>query len=265
MWNWPCQFSLLSAYVLYSTPSSGHFIVSYCVTFYILYPVTFIPVIFLFFSSRLFDLISLLPSDNFLYLCSLSFSVSLYFPLTFASPLVSIVLRIWIRDQDNKFPPPLLFFCCCWIWDPGWIKIRIRNKDPGSATLVSIISVPHIMHVYVSFFLSRSYAIYLFVRLSSSFLFSTFLTLIPGSKYIFFICVHYILQTVPRYHSSSVFSPHSQDNWSRICSLYSFSISSCLTLWYSTGTPGTRPILSASHPRRINPFSGGLEKESAMG
>ncbi len=28
-------------------------------------------------------------------------------------------------------------FCCCWIWDPGWIKIRIRDKYPGSATLGS--------------------------------------------------------------------------------------------------------------------------------
>ncbi len=29
-----------------------------------------------------------------------------------------------------------LFCCCCWIRDPGWIKIRIREKHPRSATQV---------------------------------------------------------------------------------------------------------------------------------
>jgi hypothetical protein len=33
---------------------------------------------------------------------------------------------------------PLLFWCCCWIRDPGWIKIRIRDNHPGSATLQKI-------------------------------------------------------------------------------------------------------------------------------
>ncbi len=35
---------------------------------------------------------------------------------------------------QQKSPPP--FLCCYWIRDPGWIKIRIRNKHPGSATLL---------------------------------------------------------------------------------------------------------------------------------
>jgi hypothetical protein len=26
--------------------------------------------------------------------------------------------------------------CCFWIRDPGWVKIRIRDKHPGSATLI---------------------------------------------------------------------------------------------------------------------------------
>ncbi len=44
-----------------------------------------------FFSSRLFVLwFFLLPFVNFLYLCFLSFSVSMFFPLAVASPLVSI-------------------------------------------------------------------------------------------------------------------------------------------------------------------------------
>jgi hypothetical protein len=25
--------------------------------------------------------------------------------------------------------------CCFWIRDPGWVKIRIRDKHPGSAEL----------------------------------------------------------------------------------------------------------------------------------
>ncbi len=28
-----------------------------------------------------------------------------------------------------------LFFCCFWIRDPGWVKTRIRDKHPESATL----------------------------------------------------------------------------------------------------------------------------------
>jgi hypothetical protein len=35
----------------------------------------------------------------------------------------------------NFFFTPL--FCCCfWIRDPGWVNIRIRDKHPGSATLL---------------------------------------------------------------------------------------------------------------------------------
>jgi hypothetical protein len=38
----------------------------------------------------------------------------------------------------NFFSPPL--FCCCfWIRDPGKVKIRIRDKHPGSATLLFFI------------------------------------------------------------------------------------------------------------------------------
>jgi hypothetical protein len=28
-----------------------------------------------------------------------------------------------------------LFCCCFWIQDPGWVKIRIRDKHPGSETV----------------------------------------------------------------------------------------------------------------------------------
>ncbi len=48
------------------------------------------------------------------------------------------------KDLTIIFFTPL-FCCCIWILDPrsgirdpGWIKIRIRDKHPGSATLVSI-------------------------------------------------------------------------------------------------------------------------------
>ncbi len=40
------------------------------------------------------------------------------------------IKRLW---QKFFFTP---FFCCCfWIRDPGWVKIRILDKHPGSATL----------------------------------------------------------------------------------------------------------------------------------
>ncbi len=37
---------------------------------------------------------------------------------------------------DNKFCFTPLFCSCFWIRDPGWVKIRIRDKHPGSATLL---------------------------------------------------------------------------------------------------------------------------------
>jgi hypothetical protein len=36
---------------------------------------------------------------------------------------------------DNKFFFTPLFCCYFWIRDPEWVKIRIRDKHPGSATL----------------------------------------------------------------------------------------------------------------------------------
>jgi hypothetical protein len=36
-------------------------------------------------------------------------------------------------DKKKFFTP--LFSTCFWIRDPGWVKIRIRDKHPGSATL----------------------------------------------------------------------------------------------------------------------------------
>ncbi len=36
--------------------------------------------------------------------------------------------------QKIFFTP--VFLCCFWIRDPGWVKIRIRDKHSGSATLL---------------------------------------------------------------------------------------------------------------------------------
>jgi hypothetical protein len=42
---------------------------------------------------------------------------------------------LWLQKRlDNKFFPLLLCYCC-WIWVPGWIKVRIRDQPSGSATL----------------------------------------------------------------------------------------------------------------------------------
>jgi hypothetical protein len=58
--------------------------------------------------------------------------------------------------KKNFFAP--LFCCCFWIRDPrsgfrepGWVKVRILDKHPGSATLVvnplrkKFIRIPHVM------------------------------------------------------------------------------------------------------------------------
>jgi hypothetical protein len=44
-------------------------------------------------------------------------------------------LVIFINGRTNKIFP-ILFWCCFWIRDPGYIKMRIRDEHPGSATLV---------------------------------------------------------------------------------------------------------------------------------
>ncbi len=46
--------------------------------------------------------------------------------------------NLWLQKKkyDNKFFFAPLFCCCFWIRDPRWVKIRIRDKHPGSATLV---------------------------------------------------------------------------------------------------------------------------------
>ncbi len=48
---------------------------------------------------------------------------------------------LWLQKKcDKKFFAPLC--CSCfWIRDPGWVKIRIRDKHPGSATLRHIIGI----------------------------------------------------------------------------------------------------------------------------
>jgi hypothetical protein len=61
------------------------------------------------------------------------------------------------KVSNSKFFTPL---CCCCFWfrdprsgfrDPGWVKIRIRDKHPGSATLVvnplrkKLIRIPHVV------------------------------------------------------------------------------------------------------------------------
>ncbi len=40
----------------------------------------------------------------------------------------------------NFFNP--LFGSCFWIRDPGWVKIRIQDKHPGSATLQASVLPP---------------------------------------------------------------------------------------------------------------------------
>jgi hypothetical protein len=53
---------------------------------------------------------------------------------------------LWLqRRYDNNFfhPSLLLLFL-----DPGWVKIRIRDKHPGSATLMANLFFSHKSPVY---------------------------------------------------------------------------------------------------------------------
>jgi hypothetical protein len=47
-----------------------------------------------------------------------------------------------MKRYDNNFFFTPLFYCCFWIRDPGWVKIRIWDKHPGSATLQLTIMKP---------------------------------------------------------------------------------------------------------------------------
>jgi hypothetical protein len=50
----------------------------------------------------------------------------------------------------TKFFSTNVFHCCFWIRDPGWVKIRIRDKHPGSATLhMGIWHIHSFAHVLV--------------------------------------------------------------------------------------------------------------------
>jgi|LakMenEpi03Aug12_release.lakeMendotaPanAssembly.Ray.scaffolds.fasta_scaffold820432_1 hypothetical protein len=57
----------------------------------------------------------------------------------------SLETNFWVKSSKStktlwlkNFSVPVLFsfVALVWIRDPGWIKIRIRDKHPGSATLV---------------------------------------------------------------------------------------------------------------------------------
>jgi hypothetical protein len=50
---------------------------------------------------------------------------------------IIIIEVLQIRDPV-PLHPSLWLLCCFWIRDPGWVKIRIRDKHPGSATLLQI-------------------------------------------------------------------------------------------------------------------------------
>jgi hypothetical protein len=47
---------------------------------------------------------------------------------------IIIIEVLRIRDPV-PFHPSLWLLCCFCIRDPGWVKIRIRDKHPGSAEL----------------------------------------------------------------------------------------------------------------------------------
>jgi hypothetical protein len=48
------------------------------------------------------------------------------------------------KRYENKFFSTPVFHCCFWIRDPRWLKIRIRAKHPGSATLLFTLPEPEL-------------------------------------------------------------------------------------------------------------------------
>jgi hypothetical protein len=55
--------------------------------------------------------------------------------------IFNFVKFVTTKKYDKIFFHPSLFLLCLdpgsEIWDPGWVKIRIRDKHPGSATLIN--------------------------------------------------------------------------------------------------------------------------------
>ncbi len=49
--------------------------------------------------------------------------------------IFNFVMFVFTKKAGQQIFFPLLFCCCCWIRDLVWIKNRIRDKHPGSATL----------------------------------------------------------------------------------------------------------------------------------
>ncbi len=99
--------------------------------------------------SRIPDLRSRIPNPYFLelsdkFLCK-KFYNSLKTGPNFLQHLKKKIIFNFVKFVATKkglitnfFTP--LFCCCFWIRDPEWVKIRIRDKHPGSATLLSTVS-----------------------------------------------------------------------------------------------------------------------------
>jgi hypothetical protein len=75
-------------------------------------------------------------SDNFLgkkFYNSLKIGPNLF--LQYFKAKIICKICGYIKSYDNNFFFTPLFCCCFWIRDPGWVKIRIRDRHPESATL----------------------------------------------------------------------------------------------------------------------------------
>jgi hypothetical protein len=57
------------------------------------------------------------------------------------------VIFVATKKIEQQIFSHLLFCCCCWIQDPVWIKIKIRDKHPGSAILLKTVKILHFLRI----------------------------------------------------------------------------------------------------------------------
>jgi hypothetical protein len=90
-------------------------------------------------------------SDNFLskkFCNSLKFGPNFFLHLFKKKIILHFVKFVATKKMyENKFFSAHLFCSCFWIRDAGWVKIRIRDKHPGSATLAKPRRVKSAFHL----------------------------------------------------------------------------------------------------------------------
>ena len=91
-----------------------------------------------------------------------------------------------IKRHTNKFLFTPIFYCCFRIRDPGWVKIRIWDKHPGSATPYA-----PIFYDFSFFLLFLDLSFWLFSSFSSLFC-NFFLFFSSYPSLLIYFCGHFL-------------------------------------------------------------------------